>query len=95
MCNILSTGGFVGFNHEMRELATVISRDIYLHDPDVKWNDIIGVYIFIVIHFRLIIIILYFGDVNNEIDKIFLWRNATCVMCNNYRHWLSWGGERS
>lgn len=35
-------GGFVGFNHEMRELATVISRDIYLQNPSVKWNDIIG-----------------------------------------------------
>uniref|UniRef100_H2XYN2 Katanin p60 ATPase-containing subunit A-like 2 n=1 Tax=Ciona intestinalis TaxID=7719 RepID=H2XYN2_CIOIN len=35
-------GGFVGFNHEMRELATVISRDIYLHDPNVKWSDIVG-----------------------------------------------------
>nr|CAB3257948.1 katanin p60 ATPase-containing subunit A-like 2 [Phallusia mammillata] len=35
-------GGFVGFNHEMRELATVISRDIYLQDPNVKWSDIVG-----------------------------------------------------
>nr|XP_039271248.1 katanin p60 ATPase-containing subunit A-like 2 [Styela clava] len=35
-------GGFVGFNHEMRELATVISRDIYLHNPSVKWSDIVG-----------------------------------------------------
>ncbi|CAK8676728.1 unnamed protein product [Clavelina lepadiformis] len=35
-------GGFVGFNHEMRELASVISRDIYLHDPNVKWSDIVG-----------------------------------------------------
>ena len=26
----------------MRELAAVISRDIYLHDPNVKWSDIIG-----------------------------------------------------
>ena len=38
----LFTGGFVGFNHEMRELAAVISRDIYLHDPNVKWSDIVG-----------------------------------------------------
>ena len=26
----------------MRELAAVISRDIYLHDPNVKWSDIVG-----------------------------------------------------
>lgn len=34
--------GFAGYNSEMRELATVISRDIYLHDPNVRWDDIIG-----------------------------------------------------
>ncbi|NXS11286.1 KATL2 protein, partial [Neodrepanis coruscans] len=27
---------------EMRELAMVVSRDIYLHKPNVKWDDIIG-----------------------------------------------------
>lgn len=35
-------GGYAGLNHELRELANVISRDIYLHDPDVRWDDIIG-----------------------------------------------------
>ncbi|XP_052598540.1 katanin p60 ATPase-containing subunit A-like 2 isoform X1 [Peromyscus californicus insignis] len=33
---------FIGMNSEMRELAAVVSRDIYLHDPNIKWNDIIG-----------------------------------------------------
>ncbi|XP_075849585.1 katanin p60 ATPase-containing subunit A-like 2 isoform X1 [Microcebus murinus] len=33
---------FIGMNSEMRELATVVSRDIYLHNPNIKWNDIIG-----------------------------------------------------
>nr|XP_058896979.1 katanin p60 ATPase-containing subunit A-like 2 isoform X3 [Kogia breviceps] len=33
---------FIGTNSEMRELAAVVSRDIYLHNPDIKWNDIIG-----------------------------------------------------
>jgi katanin p60 ATPase-containing subunit A1 len=35
-------GGFAGFNSELRELAAVISRDIYLENPNVKWEDIIG-----------------------------------------------------
>ncbi|KAF7243949.1 Elongation factor 2 [Varanus komodoensis] len=35
-------GAFVGMTGEMRELATVVSRDIYLHNPNVKWDDIIG-----------------------------------------------------
>ncbi|KAJ6663041.1 hypothetical protein lerEdw1_010862 [Lerista edwardsae] len=35
-------GAFIGMTGEMRELATVVSRDIYLHNPDVKWGDIIG-----------------------------------------------------
>lgn len=35
-------GGFSGFTGEWRDLAAVISRDIYLHDPDVRWDDIIG-----------------------------------------------------
>ena len=26
----------------MRELASVISRDIYLQNPDVRWDDIVG-----------------------------------------------------
>nr|XP_015195690.1 PREDICTED: katanin p60 ATPase-containing subunit A-like 2 isoform X3 [Lepisosteus oculatus] len=34
---------FSGMNSEMRELAAVISRDIYLHNPNVRWEDIIGV----------------------------------------------------
>uniref|UniRef100_A0A672MBL3 Katanin p60 ATPase-containing subunit A-like 2 n=1 Tax=Sinocyclocheilus grahami TaxID=75366 RepID=A0A672MBL3_SINGR len=33
---------FIGMNSEMRELAAVISRDIYLHNPNVRWDDIIG-----------------------------------------------------
>ncbi|ESP05481.1 hypothetical protein LOTGIDRAFT_208512 [Lottia gigantea] len=35
-------GGYVGYNSEWRELAQVISRDIYSNNPDVKWDDIIG-----------------------------------------------------
>ncbi|XP_077202844.1 katanin p60 ATPase-containing subunit A-like 2 isoform X2 [Paroedura picta] len=35
-------GAFIGMTGEMRELATVVSRDIYLHNPNVKWGDIIG-----------------------------------------------------
>uniref|UniRef100_A0A8D0HDD6 Katanin p60 ATPase-containing subunit A-like 2 n=1 Tax=Sphenodon punctatus TaxID=8508 RepID=A0A8D0HDD6_SPHPU len=33
---------FIGMSGEMRELATVVSRDIYLQNPNIKWNDIIG-----------------------------------------------------
>lgn len=33
---------FVSYNAEWRELAQVITRDIYLNNPNVKWNDIIG-----------------------------------------------------
>ncbi|XP_015337722.2 katanin p60 ATPase-containing subunit A-like 2 [Marmota marmota marmota] len=33
---------FIGMNSEMRELAAVVSRDIYLHNPNIKWDDIIG-----------------------------------------------------
>ncbi|XP_074427234.1 katanin p60 ATPase-containing subunit A-like 2 isoform X2 [Larus michahellis] len=33
---------FIGMTGEMRELATVVSKDIYLHNPNVKWDDIIG-----------------------------------------------------
>ena len=35
-------GGVGGYSSDMRELAAVISRDIYLHNPDVRWDDIIG-----------------------------------------------------
>ncbi|KAL3866277.1 hypothetical protein ACJMK2_043585 [Sinanodonta woodiana] len=35
-------GGYVGYNQEWRELAQNISRDIYLQNPNVKWEDIIG-----------------------------------------------------
>ncbi|NXH03308.1 KATL2 protein, partial [Loxia leucoptera] len=31
-----------GMTGEMRELAVVVSKDIYLHKPNVKWDDIIG-----------------------------------------------------
>ncbi|XP_046841456.1 katanin p60 ATPase-containing subunit A-like 2 [Xenia sp. Carnegie-2017] len=34
--------GFAGLTGEWRELAAVISRDIYLDNPDVYWNDIVG-----------------------------------------------------
>ncbi|XP_008276290.1 katanin p60 ATPase-containing subunit A-like 2 [Stegastes partitus] len=34
--------GCSGMNGEMRELAAIISRDIYLHSPNVRWEDIIG-----------------------------------------------------
>ncbi|KAI4882738.1 hypothetical protein NFI96_028545 [Prochilodus magdalenae] len=33
---------FYGMNQEMRDLASVISRDIYLHNLNVRWDDIIG-----------------------------------------------------
>ncbi|XP_009957388.1 PREDICTED: katanin p60 ATPase-containing subunit A-like 2 isoform X2 [Leptosomus discolor] len=33
---------FAGITGEMKELATVVSKDIYLHNPNVKWDDIIG-----------------------------------------------------
>ncbi|XP_045548662.1 katanin p60 ATPase-containing subunit A-like 2 isoform X1 [Salmo salar] len=33
---------FIGMNSEMRDLAAVISRDIYVQDPAVRWDDIIG-----------------------------------------------------
>ncbi|XP_049908415.1 katanin p60 ATPase-containing subunit A-like 2 isoform X2 [Epinephelus moara] len=34
--------GFSGMSGEMKELAAVISRDIYLQSPNVRWEDIIG-----------------------------------------------------
>ncbi|KAM6364381.1 LOW QUALITY PROTEIN: katanin p60 ATPase-containing subunit A-like 2 [Pluvialis apricaria] len=33
---------FIGMTGEMRELAMVVSKDIYLHNPNMKWDDIIG-----------------------------------------------------
>ncbi|NXU08229.1 KATL2 protein, partial [Pardalotus punctatus] len=33
---------FTGMTGEMRELAMVVSKDIYLHKPNVKWDDVIG-----------------------------------------------------
>ena len=35
-------GGYVGYNSEWRELAQCISRDIFVQNIDVKWDDIIG-----------------------------------------------------
>ncbi|NXR40550.1 KATL2 protein, partial [Zosterops hypoxanthus] len=35
-------GAVFGMTGEMKELAMVISKDIYLHKPNVKWDDIIG-----------------------------------------------------
>jgi katanin p60 ATPase-containing subunit A1 len=29
-------------NPELRELATMITRDIYLENPNVRWDDIAG-----------------------------------------------------
>ncbi|XP_022622304.1 katanin p60 ATPase-containing subunit A-like 2 [Seriola dumerili] len=34
--------GFSGMSGEMTELAAIISRDIYLHSPNVRWEDIVG-----------------------------------------------------
>uniref|UniRef100_T2M9B2 Katanin p60 ATPase-containing subunit A-like 2 n=1 Tax=Hydra vulgaris TaxID=6087 RepID=T2M9B2_HYDVU len=34
--------GYTGFTGEFRELAAIVSRDIYLENPNVHWNDIIG-----------------------------------------------------
>ncbi|XP_077479398.1 katanin p60 ATPase-containing subunit A-like 2 isoform X9 [Stigmatopora argus] len=34
--------GFSGMSGEMKELAAVINKDIYLHNPNVRWEDIIG-----------------------------------------------------
>nr|XP_061800424.1 katanin p60 ATPase-containing subunit A-like 2 [Nerophis lumbriciformis] len=34
--------GFSGMSGEMKELATVINKDIFLHNPNVRWEDIIG-----------------------------------------------------
>ncbi|XP_063065927.1 katanin p60 ATPase-containing subunit A-like 2 isoform X2 [Engraulis encrasicolus] len=39
---LLKPLGQSGMDGEMRELAAVISRDIYLHNPNVRWDDIIG-----------------------------------------------------
>ncbi|KAG5272328.1 hypothetical protein AALO_G00164250 [Alosa alosa] len=39
---LLKPIGLSGMNAEMRELAAVISRDIYLHNPNVRWDHIIG-----------------------------------------------------
>uniref|UniRef100_A0A8D2QTH0 Katanin p60 ATPase-containing subunit A-like 2 n=1 Tax=Zosterops lateralis melanops TaxID=1220523 RepID=A0A8D2QTH0_ZOSLA len=35
-------GAVFGMTGEMKDLAMVISKDIYLHKPNVKWDDIIG-----------------------------------------------------
>ncbi|XP_071845991.1 katanin p60 ATPase-containing subunit A-like 2 isoform X2 [Apostichopus japonicus] len=35
-------GGYAGYTLEWRELAQNISKDIYLHNPDVRWDDIMG-----------------------------------------------------
>ncbi|XP_056259646.1 katanin p60 ATPase-containing subunit A-like 2 isoform X1 [Seriola aureovittata] len=34
--------GFSGMSGEMTELAAIISRDIYLHSPNVRWEDIVS-----------------------------------------------------
>ncbi|XP_071964701.1 katanin p60 ATPase-containing subunit A-like 2 [Antedon mediterranea] len=35
-------GGYAGYSLEWRELAQSISKDIYLNNPNVRWDDIIG-----------------------------------------------------
>ncbi|XP_014767657.1 katanin p60 ATPase-containing subunit A-like 2 [Octopus bimaculoides] len=35
-------GGYMGYNNEWRDLAQLISREIYVHNPNLGWNDIIG-----------------------------------------------------
>ncbi|ESO12368.1 hypothetical protein HELRODRAFT_63272 [Helobdella robusta] len=35
-------GGYIGYSSEWKELAQVVSRDIYLQNPNVNWTDIIG-----------------------------------------------------
>ncbi|GAB1599823.1 katanin p60 ATPase-containing subunit A-like 2 [Argonauta hians] len=35
-------GAFLGYNDEWRDLAQLISREIYVHNPNLGWNDIIG-----------------------------------------------------
>ncbi|KAI6660456.1 Katanin p60 ATPase-containing subunit A-like 2 isoform X2 [Oopsacas minuta] len=35
-------GGISGYSSDMKELAAVISRDIHLQNPDVRWDDIVG-----------------------------------------------------
>ncbi|RDD43721.1 Katanin p60 ATPase-containing subunit A-like 2 [Trichoplax sp. H2] len=32
----------IGYSNEMKELVGIISREIYLHNPNVRWSDIIG-----------------------------------------------------
>uniref|UniRef100_A0A0L8I185 AAA+ ATPase domain-containing protein n=2 Tax=Octopus bimaculoides TaxID=37653 RepID=A0A0L8I185_OCTBM len=32
----------MGYNNEWRDLAQLISREIYVHNPNLGWNDIIG-----------------------------------------------------
>uniref|UniRef100_H3ARL4 Katanin p60 ATPase-containing subunit A-like 2 n=1 Tax=Latimeria chalumnae TaxID=7897 RepID=H3ARL4_LATCH len=39
---IKPVSALLGMNSEMRELAAVINRDIYHHNPNVRWDDIIG-----------------------------------------------------
>ncbi|XP_061555348.1 katanin p60 ATPase-containing subunit A-like 2 [Phycodurus eques] len=34
--------GFSGMSGDMTEFATIINKDIYLHNPNVRWEDIIG-----------------------------------------------------
>ncbi|KAF8560551.1 hypothetical protein P879_08114 [Paragonimus westermani] len=35
-------GGYAGYTGEWRELALTISKEIFLQNPDVRWDDIIG-----------------------------------------------------
>ncbi|THD21752.1 Katanin p60 ATPase-containing subunit A 2 [Fasciola hepatica] len=35
-------GGYAGYTGEWRDLALTISREIFLQNPDVRWDDIIG-----------------------------------------------------
>lgn len=35
-------GGYLAYNSEWRDLAQLISREIYLQNPNLRWDDIIG-----------------------------------------------------
>lgn len=35
-------GGYLAYNNEWRDLAQLISREIYLQNPNLSWDDIIG-----------------------------------------------------
>ena len=43
ICRLIKPlGGYLGKDQEQRDLATAISRDIYVNNPNVRWDDIVG-----------------------------------------------------